>query len=146
MMARMVALAASIIALAVVPPVSGANPVTAPKVETALITAGYAPRPQCGAVMVPPPLRVGAGRVVTGGHVVPTCSIVVERRGYSVQVIPYTTAQLARLAYQRTNNPAATTTRKVAIGNVVLSAFRIPKAEWLRISKLVAAAVATPAR
>jgi hypothetical protein len=144
MVRRTVCVTASIAAVAVVPAVGAANPVAVPKVEKALVAAGYPARPQCGAQMVPPRPRVGSGQVVTGGHVVPTCRVVVEQKGYSVQVIPYTTSRLARLAYERTINPAATTTRKLAIGNVVLSAYRIPKSEWLRISRIVAAAVAPP--
>jgi hypothetical protein len=89
--------------------------------------------------MLPPP-HVVAGQVFTAREV-STCWVVVERDGYSVHVTPYTTTGLARLAYQRTRNPAATTTRKAAIGNVMLTAYRLPAVEWLRISKLVAAAV-----
>jgi hypothetical protein len=74
-------------------------------------------------------------------HDVSTCWVVVERDGYSLHVTPYTTARLARLASERYGNPAATTTRMAAIGNLLLRAYRLPTLEWLRMSKLVATAV-----
>jgi len=115
-------------------------PVAAPKVEKALIAAGYPARSQCGITIVPPP-RLGSGSHAFAGHDVSTCWVVVERHGYSVHVTPYTSAALAKLAYERTRNPAATTTRRAAIGSVLLSAYRLPALEWSRISTIVASAL-----
>jgi hypothetical protein len=115
------------------------SPVAAPEVEKVLVAAGYPARSQCGMVMVPP-RRLVVGQVFRARGV-STCWVVVEREGYSVHVTPYTTARLAKVAYERTRNPAAPTTRKAAIGNVVLTAYRLPPPEWLHISKLVASAL-----
>jgi len=136
---RTIQLTGFLFALVPVSAVGAASPVAAPKVEKVLIAAGYPARSQCGMVMVPPP-RLVVGQVFRARGV-STCWVVVEREGYSVHVTPYTTARLAKVAYERTRNPAATTTRKAAIGNVVLTAYRLPPLEWLYISKLVASAV-----
>ena len=119
---------------------AAANPVSAPNIQRALVMAGYPAKSGCGQAMVPPPSLV-SGKVTQLSRVVATCWIVVERNGYAAHVIPYTSARLAKLAYDRTFNPAATTTRKAAIGNVVLTAFRLPRPEWQRISGLVTSAV-----
>ncbi len=118
---------------------AAANPVSAPNIQRALVMAGYPAKSGCGQAMVPPPSceRQSDPALPRGGDLL-------DRRGangYAAHVIPYTSARLAKLAYDRTFNPAATTTRKAAIGNVVLTAFRLPRPEWQRISGLVTSAV-----
>jgi hypothetical protein len=134
---------AMVIGLTLVKVARSAAPVAAPEVEKALAAAGYPARSHCGITIVPPP-HVGSGNHVFAGHEVPTCWVVVERDGYSVHVTPYTSAALAKLAYERTRNPAAKTTRRAAIGNVVLTAYRLPAREWSRISELVASTLTAP--
>ena len=116
--------------------------VSAPNVKAALLRAGYAARTQCGDTAVPPPNLRGRGGAFSY-RMVPTCWVVVEQDGYSVSVTPYTTSALARLAYSRTRNPWAKTKREVAIGHVLLSAYRLPVQEWAGISAVVEAAVTT---
>lgn len=116
------------------------QPLTAHGVQAALIKNGYPARTQCGEVMEPrPPLRAH-GRIFTG-HFVPACAVVVERDGFSVRVTPRSSAAAAKLAYQQ-RNPSATQSREAAIGYVLVTGFRIPKADWLRISHVVSSAIA----
>jgi len=125
---------------------AGARPnALPPRVEPVLQAGGYPARTQCGQTFVPPLIRHSGNRIVTS-RLVPTCWVVVEQDGYSVHVTPYATAALARLAYVRSRNPSARTTRQVTIDNLLLTAYRLPADRWLRISTLVRSAVATKHR
>jgi len=135
-----VGVVAIVVALSFVGPTNAARPLSAPAVERALVAAGYPARSECGFTLTPAPHHA---TIRTVGP--PTCAVVVERGGYSISVVPYATKRLARLAFASTRNPAARATREVAIGTLLVSAYRLPSGQWARVSKLVESVVA-PAR
>jgi hypothetical protein len=116
------------------------RPLTARGVQAALIRNGYPARTQCGEVVEPPP-PLGSHSHIFSGRSIPACWVVVERDGFSVYVTPHSNAAAATLAYQRTHNPWAKQSREAAIGDVLLTGYRVTKADWLRISHLVASVV-----
>jgi hypothetical protein len=66
--------------------------------------------------------------------------VVVELHGYSVSVVPHSTAKAARVAYQRTYNRWAKKRRMALVKNLVVYGFRVPVSEWQAIRRLVTAA------
>jgi hypothetical protein len=129
-------------ALLLVAAAGAANPVSLPNVKSALVAAGYPARTQCGEKIVPYPILYTGSHVIVG-RLVPNCWVVVERDGYSLHVDQFATAALAKLAYERGHNRWARNKRAAAIGSFGLSAYRLPAGEWMRITKLVASAVAS---
>jgi hypothetical protein len=125
-------------ALACVGSIHAAGPISASALERSLIAGGYPARSQCGVTLTPP-----SSRHATWTRAVPACWVVVEHADYSLYVVPYATKRMARQALAQTRNPAATAKQEAVVGAVVLSAYRLPVAQWARISKLVEAAVAS---
>jgi hypothetical protein len=118
----------------------GTGRLTATGVQAALIANGYPARTQCGEVIEPPTV-LGSHSHIFNGRSIPACWVVVERDGYSVYVTPHSNATAAKTAYARIHNPWAKQSREAAIGDVVLTGYRITRADWLRISQLVASVV-----
>jgi len=116
------------------------RPLTVPGVKAALIHDGYPARTQCGEVLEPPPV-LGSSSHIFSGRPIPACWVVVERDGFSVYVTPHSNAAAATLAYQRTHNPWAKQSREAAIGDALLTGYRIATTDWLRISHTVASVV-----
>jgi hypothetical protein len=56
-------------------------------------------------------------------------------------VTPHSNAPAAKLAYERTRNPWEKQSREAAIGDVLLTGYRVTTADWLRISHLVTSVV-----
>jgi hypothetical protein len=81
-----------------------------PRVAKALDQAGRPTRTQCGEI---------------------------ERRGYSVQVVPHSTGRAATAAYTRTYNRWARNRRMAVVRNLVVYGFRVPASEWQTIRRLV---------
>jgi hypothetical protein len=106
--------------------------VVSPRVANALHQAGLPARVQCGEV-------ADSGRPT---RTVPGCWIVVERRGYSVHVVPHSTGRAATVAYERTYNRWAKRTRMAIVRNLVVYGFRVPASDWLTIRRLVVRATA----
>jgi hypothetical protein len=77
---------------------------------------------------------VALGRGVAG------CWVVIEWRGYSVSVVPHSTATAARVAYRRTYNRWAKKRRMALVRNLVVYGFRVPVADWQAIRGLVISA------
>jgi hypothetical protein len=62
---------------------------------------------------------------------------VIERRGYSVHVVPHSTGTAARVAYGRTYNRWAKNRRMAVVQNLVVYGFRVPVSQWQAIRGLV---------
>jgi hypothetical protein len=109
-----------------------------PSLAPALVRQGYAVRHPCGSVLEPPPSTGKQGQLL---HLrqVPACWLVIYKGSYSVSISPHSSRAAARLAYERTYNKWARNTRRIAIGPLLVSAFRIPDAEWNAIRRIVSA-------
>src|ERR1035437_5710258 len=107
-----------------------------PRLAQALVRKGYPVRHPCGSVLEPPPPSGTQGRILHATDV-PACWLVIYKDGYSVSITPHLNSAAARLAYQRTYNRWAPNTRRIAIGPLLLSAFRIPEADWNVIRRIV---------
>jgi hypothetical protein len=116
------------------------HPLTVPGVQAALVHNGFPARTQCGEVIEPPPAP-GSHSHSVSARLIAACWVVVERDGYSVQVIPHSNTAAAKLAYERTHNSWAKRSREAVIGHVVLTGYRITAADWLRVSHIVASVV-----
>ena len=111
------------------------------RLTQALVRQGYPVRHPCGSVIEPPP-RIGG----THGHVVlpndlPACWLVIYKDRYSVSITPHSSPAAARLAYQRTYNKWTRTTRRIVLGRLLVSGFRVPAQDWNAIRQVVSAIV-----
>ena len=114
-----------------------------PRLSQALVRRGYPVRHPCGSVLEPLPSTGTQGQL---RHLtqVPACWLVIYKDGYSVSITPHSNRAAARLAYQRSYNRWARNTRRIAIGPLLVSAFRVPQKDWNVIRRIVATvAVAT---
>jgi hypothetical protein len=116
-------------------------PLKISEVREGLVREGYQVRERCGQVSDPSSMIQSSSRPVRLRSF-PACSLIIERSGYSVSLVPYRSAAAARLAYQNTANPWARSIREAVVGHVVLRAFRLPQRDWARISRAVRLALA----
>jgi hypothetical protein len=109
-----------------------------PRLAQALAREGYPVRHACGSVLepLPPTGTQGQLRHLTQ---VPACWLVIYKDGYSVSITPHSNRAAARLAYQRSYNKWARNTRRIAIGPLLVSAFRVPQEDWTVIRGIVSA-------
>ena len=120
-------------------------PLTVPaRLSQALVRRGYPVRHPCGFVLEPPPLS-GTHGGVSRSTQVRACWLVIYQDGYSVSITPHSSRAAARLAYQRTYNKWARNTRRITIGQLLVSAFHAPVDDWNVIRRIVSA-VALPRR
>jgi hypothetical protein len=107
-----------------------------PRLAQALVRQGYPVRHPCGSVLEPPPPSITQAQLL---HLtdVPACWLVIYKDGYSVSITPRSNSAAARLAYQRSYNKWARNTRRIAIGSLLVSAFRLPEADWNVIRRIV---------
>ncbi len=112
-----------------------------PRLAQALVRHGYPVRHPCGSVLEPPPPSGTQGQL---RHLtqVPACWLVIYKDGYSVSITPHSNRAAARLAYQRSYNKWARNTRRIAIGPLLVSAFRLPQADWNAIRRIVSTVAA----
>src|ERR1700704_4773411 len=115
---------------------------TSPHLREALRLEGYPARTQCGEVAGPPPPVGPQGGVIRLGSV-PACWVIIERDGYSVSIIPHSSSAAAKASYKSMQNRWAKQNRSTAVGSVVISAFRLPNADWSRIYRVVRSVVPT---
>jgi hypothetical protein len=118
---------------------------TIPHLREALRIEGYPARTQCGEVAEPPPPVGSHGGVIRLGSV-PACWVIIERDGYSVSIIPHSSAAAAEASYKSMQNRWAKQNRSTTVGSVVISAFRLPDADWPRIYRVVRSVVPTSRR
>ena len=114
------------------------------RLSQALVRRGYPVRHPCGSVLEPLPSTGTQGQL---RHLtqVAACWLVIYKDGYSVSITPHSSRAAARLAYQRSYNKWARSTRRIAIGQLLVSAFRAPVKDWNVIRRIVSA-VAIPRR
>ena len=106
-----------------------------------LARQGYPVHQACGSLLEPPPpVHAKAPHIILRGRSVPACWLVIYKSGYSVSITPHSSRAAAKLAYQRTYNRWARDTRRVAIGPLLVSGFRLPEADWKIILRTVSAA------
>lgn len=106
----------------------------------ALVRQGYPAHQACGSVMEPPPpSRTHGSNIIIRVESVPACWLVMYTSGYSVSITPRSSRAAARLAYLRTHNRWARSTRSIAIGTLLVSGFRLPEADWKVIVRTVSA-------
>ncbi len=115
-----------------------ATPLAVPyRVVQALARHGYPGHRPCGRVMEPPP-RVGDSQgIIINPRFLPACWLVIYRGGYSVDITPYSNRAAAKLAYHRIDNKWALTTRRVVVGRLLVSGFRVPAQDWSAIQRIV---------
>src|SRR5665213_1898394 len=101
-----------------------------PQVTRALRHDGFLARTQCG----------GISDFGVPTRTVPGCWVVIERTGYSVQVVPHSTVAAARAAYEQTYNRWARNRRMTIVRNLVVYGFRVPGSSWQTIRRLVMSA------
>jgi hypothetical protein len=143
---RMTGLAAGFVTVMIASTAYAATPkLTILHLRDALRVEGYPARTQCGEVAEPPPPVGSPGRVIRLGSV-PACWVIIERDGYSVSVIPHSSSAAAKASYKSMQNPWAKQNRSTAVGFVVISAFRLPNADWSRIYRVVRSVVPTSRR
>jgi len=105
-----------------------------------LARQGYPAHQACGSVLEPPP-RIGAHKshIIIRGGSLPACWLVIYKSGYSVSISPHSSRAAAKLAYQRTYNRWARSTRRIAVGPLLVSGFRLSEADWKVIVRIVSA-------
>jgi hypothetical protein len=67
----------------------------------------------------------------------PACWLVIYKDGYSVSVTPHSSRAAAKLALHGIYNKWARTTRRIVLGRLVVSGFRVPAKDWNVIRQIV---------
>ncbi len=73
------------------------------------------------------------------GKRVRRCWVVVERDGYHVSVSLFKDAATAQVSYEHIQNRWATKSWRRAIGNALISSYRLPSHDRVRISQAITA-------
>jgi hypothetical protein len=107
------------------------------RLAQALVRQGYPAHRACGSILEPPPpLNGSSGSIRVVGRSVPACWLVIYKHRYSIIITPHSSRAAARLAYQRTQNAFAIRTHRIAIGRLLVSAYRVPDAAWRVIRRI----------
>jgi hypothetical protein len=112
---------------------------TAAEVQGALLRDGYPARIRCGMGFETVPPLVTRGHQVFEGKVVRKCWVIVERDGYHVSVSLFKDAATAHVSYEHIQNRWATNNWRRAIGNALISSYRLPSRDRVRISRAISA-------
>jgi hypothetical protein len=113
------------------------------RLAQALVGGGFPVRHPCGSVLEGPRVSSTNGDVVQLNSV-PACWIVIYKDRFSVSITPHSSPAAARLAYERSYNKWARTTRRIAIGRLLLSGFRVPAHAWNVIRLIVSDIALSP--
>jgi hypothetical protein len=105
-----------------------------------LARQGYPAHQACGSVHEPPPpIGTHKSHIIIRGGLVPACWLVIYKSGYSVSISPHSSRAAAKLAYRRTYNRWERNTRRIAVGPLLVSGFRLSEADWKVIVRIVSA-------
>jgi len=114
------------------------RPLTVAQVQEALARDGYPARIRCGMSFETLPVLPRRGHLIMGKRV-RRCWVVVERDGYHVSVSLFKDAATAQVSYEHIQNRWATKSWRRAIGNALISSYRLPSHDRVRISQAITA-------
>lgn len=126
------------VALAATATAAAPRPITAAQVQHALTRDGYPARIRCGMGLETAPIPPRRSRLIKG-KLVRRCWVLVERDGYHVSVSLFKDAAAAQVSHEHIRNRWATKNWRRATGNALISSYRLPSHDRLRILQAIAA-------